>query len=51
MRRFAVKHVKVDGRNGNYVDRRRVPKNLLGLVRKTEFVKSLGRCAEEALVA
>lgn len=51
MRSFAVKHVKIDKRNGNYVYRRRVPEKLLGMIQKTEFVKTIGRCEAEALVA
>ncbi|WP_254656428.1 integrase [Roseovarius sp. 217] len=46
-----MKHVKVDKRNGHYVYRRRVPESLKASIGKTEFVSTLGRTEQEALVA
>jgi integrase len=50
LRNLVVEYLKQDPRNGNWLYRRRVPKVLKELVKKTEFVQTLGRTKQDALV-
>ncbi|MDO6732887.1 site-specific integrase [Marinovum sp. 2_MG-2023] len=50
MKNVTVKYVKKSARDGHYVYRRRVPKVLAGKIPQTEFVKTLGRTLQDALV-
>lgn len=51
MRNVIVKYLKTDPRTGYFLYRRRVPKALADRVKKTEFVKTLGKTMKAALAA
>ena len=48
MRNVTVKYLRKNKRTGSFEYRRRVPKALLGLVGKREFIKVLGKSEGEA---
>ncbi|AML52753.1 hypothetical protein RC74_17130 [Falsihalocynthiibacter arcticus] len=46
---MTVKYVTQDKKSGSYIYRRRVPKALVGLIKKNEFLKVIGKTSGEAM--
>lgn len=46
---MTVKYVTQDKKSGSFIYRRRVPKALAGLIKKSEFLKVIGKTLSEAL--